>query len=165
MQAGRFDDAAVQLKRGLELRPQNGDAWATLGSVYKQQGKLPEATDALRHAVDLLPAQPGPHITLAGVLAEQGQQQQAAAERKKAAELTRIAVNRQRATFATNTGNMFLQKGQITDAIERYQEAVNSDPSFAEAHAGLASALARQGRSAEAAEESKKAQALQLPPG
>jgi len=163
MQAGRFGDAEGQLRHMLELRPQNGDAWAVLGSVYKQDNKLPEAADALRHAIALLPNQPGPHITLASVLADQGQKAEAAAERKQAAELTRVAVNRQRATFATNTGNMLLAKGQVADAIDRYQEAVTSDPSYADAHIGLASALERQGRTAEAATERAKAVALAKP--
>jgi cytochrome c-type biogenesis protein CcmH/NrfG len=120
MQAGRFADAETQLRHTLELRPQNGDAWAVLGSVYKQDNKLPEAADALRHAIAMLPNQPGPHITLAGVLADQGQKAEAATERKQAAELTRVAVNRQRATFATNTGNMLLAKGPMRSiAIRR----------------------------------------------
>lgn len=161
MQEGRFDDATAQLRHTLALRPQNGDAWAVLGSVYKQQNKLPEAVDALRHAIALLPNQPGPHITLAGVLAEQGDKDAAAGERKQAAELTRVAVNRQRATFSTNTGNMLLAKGQVADAIEHFQDAVTSDPSFADAHTGLATALARQGRTAEAAAEREKAAALE----
>lgn len=165
MQTGRFVDAEAQLRRTLELRPQNGDAWAVLGSVYKQDNKLPEAVDALRHAITLLPNQPGPHITLASVLSDQGQKADAAAERKQAAELTRVAVNRQRATFATNTGNMLLAKGQVADAIERYQEAVTSDPSYADAHSGLAAALERQGRTAEAAAEREKAAALMKPGG
>jgi Flp pilus assembly protein TadD len=93
-------------------------------------------------------------------LAEQGDKQAAATERKQAADLTRVAVNRQRATFATNTGNMLIAKGQVADAIERYQEAVASDPTYADAHSGLAAALARQGRSAEAAAEREKATAL-----
>jgi Flp pilus assembly protein TadD len=163
MQAGRFTDAEGQLRHMLELRPQHGDAWAVLGSVYKQDNKLPEAADALRHAIALLPNQPGPHITLAGVLAEQGQKTEAAAERKQAGELTRVAVNRQRATFATNTGNMLLAKGQVADAIDRYQEAVTSDPGYADAHTGLATALERQGRTAQAAAERAKAAALAKP--
>jgi Flp pilus assembly protein TadD len=163
MQAGRFRDAETQLRHTLELRPQNGDAWAVLGSVYKQDNKLAEAADALRHAIALLPNQPGPHITLAGVLTDQGQKAEAAAERKQAAELTRVAVNRQRATFATNTGNMLLAKGQVADAIDRYQEAVTSDPSYADAHTALATALARQGRTAEAAAEREKAAAVAKP--
>jgi protein O-GlcNAc transferase len=97
------------------------------------------------------------------VLAEQGKPQEATAERKQAAELTRVAVNRQRATFATNTGNALLAKGQVADALERYQEAVTSDPSYADAHTGLAAALERQGRTTEAAAERQKAAALAEP--
>ena len=104
-----------------------------------------------------------PHITLAGVLTDQGQKAEAAAERKQAAEMTRVAVNRQRATFATNTGNMLLAKGQVADAIDRYQEAVTSDPSYADGHTGLAAALERQGRTTEAAAERAKAAALAKP--
>jgi protein O-GlcNAc transferase len=160
MQAGRFGDAEAQLRHTLELRPQNGDAWAVLGSVYKQDNKLPEAADVLRRAIALLPNQPGPHITLASVLAEQGQKTEAAAERKQAAELTRVAVNRQRATFATNTGNMLLAKGQVADALAQFQDAVESDPEYVDGHTGLAAALERQGRMAEAVAERTKAAAL-----
>jgi protein O-GlcNAc transferase len=108
----------------------------------------------------LLPEQPGAHITLASVLQEQGKQEEAAAERKKAADLTRVAVNRQRATFATNAGNALLGKGAIADAIARYQEAIGSDPNYAEAHRQLAVALLQQGRAVEAAAERQKAEAL-----
>jgi Flp pilus assembly protein TadD len=163
MQAGRFGDAESQLRHTLELRPQNGDAWAVLGSVYKQDNKLPEAADALRRAIALLPNQPGPHITLAGVLTAQGQRTEAATERKQAAELTRVAVNRQRAMFATNTGNMLLAKGQVADALSQFQDAVESDPNYADAHTGLATALARQGRMVEAAAEREKATGLEKP--
>jgi tetratricopeptide (TPR) repeat protein len=108
-----------------------------------------------------LPNQPGPHITLASVLQEQGKREEAAAERKIAADLTRVAVNRQRAIFATNTGNALLQKGEVADAISRYQEAISSDPAYAEAHRQLALAYERQGRSADADAERKKAAALE----
>jgi protein O-GlcNAc transferase len=77
--------------------------------------------------------------------------------------LTRVAVNRQRATFATNTGNMLLAKGQVADALSQFQDAVDSDPDYADAHSGLATALARQGRTAEAAAEREKAAALEKP--
>ena len=143
------------------LRPENGDAWAILGSIYKQQNKLSEASDAVQKAIAAMPDQPGPHSTLAGILAQQGRTVEAAAERKKAADLTRIAVNRQRANFEANTGSMLLQKNQITDAIERYQEAVSSDPTYVEAHRGLATALERAGRTAEAEAERQKAAQLE----
>jgi protein O-GlcNAc transferase len=163
MQQGRFDDAAQQLNTALKLRPENSDGWAVLGSVYRQQNKLPEAALALREAIRLAPQMPGPHITLAGVFAQQGKQPEAAAERKTAADLTRVVVNHQRATFATNTGNMLLEKGQIVDAIARYHEALADDPNFAEAHRQLAIALAREGQASEAETERKKAADLEPP--
>jgi len=61
MQTGRFEEAAVKLKLSLELRPDNGDGWAILGSVYKQENKLTDALDALNKAVELMPAHQG-HI-------------------------------------------------------------------------------------------------------
>ncbi len=161
MQRGHFDDAVEQLKNAVELRPENGDAWAILGSIYKQQNKLSQASDAVQKAIAAMPDQPGPHSTFAGILAQQGRNAEAAAERKKAADLTRIAVNRQRANFTANTGSMLLLKNQITDAIERYQEAVSSDPTYVEAHRGLATALERAGRTAEADAERQKAAQLE----
>jgi tetratricopeptide (TPR) repeat protein len=163
MQQGRFDEAAQQLNTALKLRPENSDGWAVLGSVYRQQNKLPEAVSALQEAIRLAPQMPAPHVTLASLLAEQGKQPEAAAERKAAAALTRVAINHQRAAFASNTGNMLLEKGQISDAIARYQEALVADPNFAEAHRQLAVALAREGRTAEALTERKTADDLEPP--
>lgn len=153
MQTGRFDEAVKNLTQSLERRPGNGDGWAVLGSVYRQQGKNEDAANALRKAIDLLPNQPGPHITLASVLQDEGKKDEAVVERKKAADLTRVAVNRQRAQFATNAANSYLEKGQIADAVTHYQDAINSDPTFAEAHRQLAIAYEREGRAADAANE------------
>ncbi len=185
MQLGRLDEAVVQLRKAVALRPENGDAWAILGSTLKQDSRLPEAAEALEKAIPLLPGQPGPRVTLAGVLAEQagnlntqveaaeaaGDQKkaealrtemkqlrsQAADYRKEAAVLAQGAVSRQRASFALNAGNQLMLRGQIADAIARYQESVSADPTFAEAHTQLAIAYERQGRADEAAAERAKA--------
>ncbi len=161
MQAGRFDEAVRQLNLALKLRPDNGDAWAVLGSVYKQQNDLPHAETALREAVRLLPNQPGAHITLAGVLAQQGKKDEAAAERKLAADLTRAATNRQRAMFAVNSGKLLLQQGNLPEAIARFQEAVATDPAYLDGHLGLADALTRAGRTADAEVERQKIAAIE----
>lgn len=163
MQTGKLDSAAAQLKIALSLRPANGDGWAILGSVLKQLDKREDAAVALRKAIELMPDQPGPHITLAGVLAEDGKKDEAAAERKIAAGLSRTAVSHQRAMLNTNAGNQALQRGEIADAVSRYQEAIAADPGYAEAHAQLALAYARQGRAEEAAAEHTKAESLQKP--
>ena len=188
MQIGRLDDAVVQLKKAVALRPESGDAWAILGSTLKQDARLPEAADALRKAIPLLPGQPGPRVTLASVLAEEagnaGSQadaaeaagdaekaaglrtkmtelrSEAAGLRKEAAELARGAVSRQKANFAMNAGNQLILRGQIADAIGRYQEAIAADPTFAAPHEQLAIALERQGRAEEAKAERAKAAEL-----
>jgi tetratricopeptide (TPR) repeat protein len=188
MQLGRLDEAVVELKKAVALRPENGDAWAILGSTLKQDSRLPEAAEALKKAIPLLPGQPGPRVTLAGVLAEQaaalgtqaetaeaagdqrkaaqlraemkGLRDQAADYRREGAVLARGAVSRQRANFAMNAGNQLMLRGQIADAISRYQESVAADPTFPEPHIQLAVAYERQGRADEAAAERARAAEL-----
>jgi protein O-GlcNAc transferase len=157
MQVGRYADAARELNISLKLHPENGDGWATLGSVDNKLDQLPEAVSALREAIRQLPQQPDPHLTLAAVLVKQNQPAEAAEERKKAAELMRANMNRQRAEVATNAANSQMKSGNLDDAIAQFREALSYDANYAEAHLGLASALEHQGKSAEAAEERRKA--------
>jgi tetratricopeptide (TPR) repeat protein len=83
---------------------------------------------------------------------------EATALRKEGADLARGAVSRQRANFAMNAGNQLMLRGQIAEAIARYQEAIAADPTFADPHNQLAIAYERQGRVEEAAAERAKAQ-------
>lgn len=188
MQLGKLDEAVAQLRKAVALRADNGSAWAILGSTLKQDGRLDEAAEALEKAIPLQPGQPGPRVTLAGVLAEQAGNlapQAEAAEaagntekaeqirkqiktlreratdyRREGAELSRAAVSRQRASFAMNAGNQLLLRGQIADAVSRYQESIAADGTFAEPHTQLAIAYDRQGRAPEAAAERAKAAEL-----
>ena len=102
--------------------------------------------------------------TLASVLSQQGKTAEAAAERKLAADLSRLAVSRQRATFALDNGNLLLKRGQIAEAVAQFQTAISADPAFAPPHRALADALTRQGKAAEAALERQKAEGLERYP-
>jgi tetratricopeptide (TPR) repeat protein len=160
MQLGRFAEARAELEKVTALRPDNGDAWSMLGNVYKEMEEPEKGAAALRRAIELLPNQPSPHISLAAILIQQGDSAGAAAERKKGADLSRIAVSRQRANFALDSGKTLLKRGQIADALVQLQSAVDADPAYAEAHSALADALDRQGQAAAAALERQKAQKL-----
>jgi tetratricopeptide (TPR) repeat protein len=160
LQEGRYAEAADELKRSLDLRPQNGDAWATLGSVYNKLDRLPEATAALREATHQLPEQPDPHLILAAVLTKQNLPAEALVERKKAAELMRANMNRQRAEVATNAGNGSLKNGDLPGAEERFRDALTYDASYPDAHRGLAKVLDAQGKAVEAAAERARAEAV-----
>jgi Flp pilus assembly protein TadD len=164
MQTGRFPESQVELEKAIALRPDHGDAWALLGNVYKQNDAPEKAAAALRRAITLLPDQPSPHITLASILIQQGDTAGAAAERKRAADLSRVAISRQRANFALDSGRLLLKRGQLIEAIAQLQTAIAADPTYAEPHAVLAEALAQQGQSADAAVERQKAQKLAQTP-
>jgi tetratricopeptide (TPR) repeat protein len=102
-------------------------------------------------------------LTLASVLVKQNQSAEAAAERKKAADLMRTNMNHQRAEVATNSGNSLLRSGDVEGSIVQFRDALSYDANYAEAHLGLANALDRQGKTAEAAAERQKAEAAKAP--
>ena len=161
MQTARYEEAARELDRSLHLQPRNGDGWATLGSVDARLDRLPEAASALNQAIEQSPDQPDPHLTLATVLAKQGHTAEAASERKRAAELMRANMNRQRAEVATNSANSLLQGGKVDDAIAQFKDALGYDGQYAAAHRGLAEAFDRKGDSKEAALHRQQADALE----
>jgi protein O-GlcNAc transferase len=161
MQQGRFAEAAAQLRVVTALQPANGEAWAMLGGVLKGADDNAGAIDAIHHASALEPEQPSLHVQLAALLVRTGQPAEAAAERKLAADLSRAAVSRQRATFALKSGRALLAEGKLPEAIVQLRIAADADPQLAECHALQAEALFRQGKLAEAALERQRAGALQ----
>jgi protein O-GlcNAc transferase len=160
LQAGQYADAARELSASLKLQPENGDGWATLGSVYNHLDQLDQATTALAQAIQRLPQQPDPHLTLAAVLAKQNKPEDAKAERAKAAGLMRANMNRQRAEVAAHSGASLLQSGKVPEAIVEFQNAIAFDPTYPEAHLGLADAFDRQSKTTDAAAERQKAASL-----
>jgi Flp pilus assembly protein TadD len=60
-----------------------------------------------------------------------------------------------------NAGNQLMLRGQIADAIARYQESIAADATFAEPHGQLAIAYERQGRAEDASAERAKAKQLE----
>jgi protein O-GlcNAc transferase len=163
MQQARYEEAATRLEASLKLHPQNGDGWATLGSVYNKLDRLPEAVSALQEAIQQLPDQADPHLTLAAVLVKQNQAAQATEERKTAANLMRAHMNYQRAEVATNSGKSLMKNGKLEDALVEFRNAISFDPNYAEAHAELANALEKQGKTAEAAAQRACAKAIENP--
>ncbi len=158
-QQGRPAEAAEQLRRATALQPGNGEAWAALAGVLKD-AELPGASEALKQAIALEPEQPSLHIQLAAILQHAGDTAGAASERRTAADLSRAAGSRQRAAFALNSGRALLAEGKLPEAVEQLTVATQADPQLPEAHKLLADALARQGKTADAALERQHAEAL-----
>jgi protein O-GlcNAc transferase len=161
MQQGHFAESALQLRKATALQPENGDAWALLGSVLKQSNDPAAAVDALHRAIALQPDQPSLHIQLAALESEAGQKDAAAADRRIAADLSRAAITRQRASFALKSGRALLAENKLDDAILQLHNAAAADPTLAEPHSLLAEAYNRQHKSADAASELHLAAQLQ----
>jgi protein O-GlcNAc transferase len=154
-----MQDAARELKTSLTLRPQNGDGWATLGSVYSKLDRLDEATAALQEAIKQLPQQPDPRLTLASVLIKQNKTAEATEQRRQAAVLMKQNMNRQRAEVATHSGESLLKSGDLAGAAVQFNDALSYDANYAEAHIGLAKIYDAQGKNFDAAAERQKAAA------
>ncbi len=161
MQQGEFTRAASSLERSVSMRPDNGEAWALLGSVDRELQEPEKAEAALRKAIVLEPNQPSPHITLAAVLMQQGARDEAAAERKVAAELSRVAVSQQRAEFSRRSGASLLREGKAAEAAVQLRAATQADPQDEASHRLLAEALERGGDAAGAALERQRAAELE----
>jgi tetratricopeptide (TPR) repeat protein len=123
------------------------------GVLAEQAGAATAAADAAEAAGDHQKAEQL-HAQVISLRA------QAAEYRRLGADLARSAVSRQKANFAMNAGNQLMLKGEIADAVARYQEAIAADPTFADPHSQLAMAFERQGRAADAASERDKAASL-----
>jgi protein O-GlcNAc transferase len=157
MQQGKFPESVRELRRVTALQPDNGDAWALLGSVLKDSGDPSAATDALRRAIELEPDQPSLHIQLASLEAQSGQKDAAAADRRIAADLSRVSISRQRASFALKSGRALLDENKLTEAILQLNTAAEADHTLAEPHTLLAEVYSRLGRTADAAVERQRA--------
>lgn len=163
MQQGKYADAISNLKQATTLQPGNGDAWALLGGVLKDSGDSVAAADALRRAIALQPDQPSLHIQLATLESQAGHTAEAAMHRKTAADLSRAAMNRQRADFALKSGRTLLEQNKLDDAVLQLTNAAHAEPKLAEPHRLLADAYTRQGKAADAAVERQQADALSTP--
>src|ERR1700733_3920807 len=50
-QEGKNDEAIAALEQAVQNNPKHAQAWAALGSLYKQKHDLAKSTDAYEHAV------------------------------------------------------------------------------------------------------------------
>jgi tetratricopeptide (TPR) repeat protein len=157
---GDADGAVDELRKAVAAKPDYAEAFYTLGTVLKQQSKLPESADALREALRLQPDFSGAHTTLAAVLRQLGDTQGATDQARLGAELAKQKTAQQAALFATNSGRRLRNAGDLPGAISQFRAAIQSVADYAPAHFELAIALRQFGKKEEAAAEFQKAAAL-----
>ncbi len=149
---GQVDEAIVQYRKAVEIKPDYAEAHYSLGVVLARRGQVDEAIAQYQKAVEIKPDYAEALNNLGLALAQCGRLNEAIAEYQKAVE-----INPDYAEALDNLGNALAGCGRIEEAIASYQKAVEVNPDYAEAYSNLGLALAGRGRVEEAIANYRKA--------
>jgi predicted O-linked N-acetylglucosamine transferase (SPINDLY family) len=139
-QAGELS-AAEQIYRQIlttePKQPEFAEAYANLGDILFQRGKLADAIDCLHRAAVLKPDWAEIHNNLGAMLQQQGDLASAIASYRSA-----IECKPNYAVAYFNLANALRDQGNQQEAIQAYASAVALQPDFAEAYANWGNVLA-----------------------
>jgi tetratricopeptide (TPR) repeat protein len=145
MKKRQFEAAAVELRKALELQPNEASTHYNLGLALFETGKAGEAIQHYNRALELSPEYPEAHNNLGSALSALGNLDDAIVHFRKAVEL-----DPSRASAQTNLGTVLAQKGMFAEAIPHFEIALARDPENAETRNSMGLALAMTGRTDEA---------------
>ncbi|MGH7995899.1 MAG: tetratricopeptide repeat protein [Opitutaceae bacterium] len=155
---GRVDDALVQCRAAVRLKPGFPEVHNNLGLALARAGRLSEAVAQWTEALRLNPSLAGARFNLADGLIALDRVPEAIGEYERG-----LRLDPGNAAAWSDLGLALAREGRLDEAIARYREALRLEPDFAQAHNNLGTALARSGRLSEAIAEFKEA--LRLQPG
>ncbi len=140
LEQGKPDEAVEQFKVATTMERTDSDAWYLLGTAYLQSGKLDEAIEALGQAVLFVPNFTEAYEALAEAFGQKGVS----------------------AGVLYARGMAAYSSGDLGDAADKLEAAIEAFPTLAEAHAGLG--LVRETQGQKDAAIVAYQQALQLKP-
>ena len=155
-QANRLPEAQAALEAWCAHRPDDAEAWSTLGIIHGTQGQWDQAERCCRKAISADPGFSEAHVNLGVVLEARGQLDAAVASYKEA-----LRLNPQ-AQIHLNLGIALISQGKRVEAIGHFRAAAVLKPDYAEAHLNLGVALEAEGELTEA--EACYREALRLDP-
>jgi tetratricopeptide (TPR) repeat protein len=144
-EAGRFNEAIVQLEKLLQQMPESFDIHELLGLAYSATSQDSKANVHLQRAVALNPGSVPARTNLATNLVRLGKLESAEKEFKKAVEL-------EPRNFDTNhnLAELYVRSGRVKDAVPFLEKAQQIDPSSYDNGYDLSLAYLMTGRLAEA---------------
>jgi len=137
---GLYEDASKILLRLTAKHPQWPDIAALLGKAYRETGKLPEACLELKRALTLNPDMPKARLELARTYLSLNEPARAFEEVE-----TVLTDNQGFADSIYLKGEVMAAMGMDKEALEYFREALQINPSFAEAQDALERMLAEEG--------------------
>src|ERR1035437_4388223 len=143
--AGVLPEAREALRKAAALKPDQGDNWLELGTVYARQGEWGQARQQLETARRLSPEDPQVPLYLGEVLWKLGRRSEALASLREA---IRLAPSDWQPHY--RMASDLVQEGLFPDAAAEYQEVLRLNPAHVKTKLGLAAVLLNLGREPEA---------------
>jgi tetratricopeptide (TPR) repeat protein len=143
--ARQWPEAVANLKKAVELAPDNAFTRLNLGTALYMQGDADAALEQYRKAVSLSPALARAHFAI-GVLMEARGQDDEAIKAFDAA----VASDPSYAEPRFSLANALRRTGRVQESLSQYSEVLRLDPSVSQASFGYAMGLVRLGRYQEA---------------
>ena len=148
----RLDEAIAEYVKAIALDPKDAKAHTYKGMALEAKHQLDEAIEEFHKAIAIEPRLADPHNELGLALMSKGLLDDAITEFLKA-----IDLDPKLAPAHTNLGNALNAKGLLDRAITAYGNAIALDPKDANAYGALGQALLKQGRFAEAGQNTRRA--------
>jgi type IV pilus assembly protein PilF len=126
--------ALEKLERALDQNPRLADAHSAIAIAYDQLGKPDDAEKHYRRATQLAPDNPAAANSYAVFLCRQNRWRAAEPYFERAADNPRYTTP---AVALTNAGTCAMSAGELDRADEHFRAALDKNPTFADALAGL----------------------------
>ena len=140
-QLGKVDEAAIELRAALDIKPDAPEAHLFLADCLAQQGKFAEADQHYRRTIELRPSDHKSYYNYGTFLARFGRSEEAIDQFNKA-----LKIKPDHALTLYNVGLTYFQLGKIEDALMRLSDALAARPDMAKARYQLARANLFKGR-------------------
>ena len=141
MAAGDVEAGERSFREALEIAPDLSEAWANLGFLLDQNGKLEQAEVYYRRSLEIAPENAQVLLNLGALLAVQGRFEQAHAAYSEA-----ISRNPAAPGGWSNLGVLYIGMKREAEAEFFLRKALELDPDFAKAQVNMAYLALRQGR-------------------
>lgn len=121
--AAQYDKAVLDLRKAIEMEPENADHWNNLGLYLSEAGRIPESINALDTALKLKPGSDKAYYNKGNAYAKAGDFYKAMENYKKA-----IEFNPSSSDALNNTGNCYAALRMPDSALVWFQKAVEANP-------------------------------------
>ncbi|NEQ39633.1 MAG: tetratricopeptide repeat protein [Okeania sp. SIO3I5] len=144
---GKLSEASDWYKKALEIKPDFGEVYANIGTIFAQQKQWEEAIQSYRKAIAIKPDFTGAYRNLAKIYTQVERLAEAAEYLYQALRLEPAKATAEEFLFS---GNNLNQNSQLEQAIACYQEVIKLKPQLVEASYKLGEILIQKGQWGEA---------------